>query len=129
MELYWKAAAAVLLAVVMMLMLRRHEIGVLLGIVVCVMALMAAVEYLQPVRELLDSLKTLGELDGELITVLLKAVGISLVTEISCMVCADSGNASLGKALQFLGTAVVLWMSIPLFTALLDLIRSVLEGL
>ena len=129
MGLYWKAAAGVLLAVVLILMLRRQEMGTLLSIAVCAMAACVAVEYLEPVMELLTSLEDLGELDGEMITILLKAVGIGLVTEIACMVCADSGNSAMGKALQLLGTAVILWLSLPLFTALLDLIREILDKL
>lgn len=129
MGLYWKTAAAVVVAVVMILMLRRQEMGLLLGIGVCAMTAIAAMEYLGPVRDLLASLETLGRLDSSMIAVLLKSAGISLTTEIACMVCIDSGNASLGKVLQLLGTAVILWMSIPLFTALLELIRAILEGL
>lgn len=126
---YWKAAAAVMLAMVLILMLRRQEIGILLGVLVCAMVALAAVEYLQPVKELLDTLEEMGGLDGDMIAILMKTVGIGLLTEIAAMVCNDSGNGSLGKALQLLGTAVILWMSIPLFTALLDLIREILEGL
>lgn len=129
MELYWKTAAGVLLAVVLMLMLRRQEMGTLLSVAVCAMAACAAMAYLEPVMELLGSLEALGELDGQMIGILLKAVGIGLVTEIACMVCADSGNSAMGKALQLLGTAVILWLSLPLFTALLDLIREMLEKL
>ena len=129
MGLYWKAAGAVMLAVVMMLMLRRQEIALVLGLAVCAMAAIAAMDYLQPVKELLDSLCVLGDLDGTLMAVLLKAVGIGLVTEIAGLVCADSGNASLGKILQLLGTAVVLWLSIPLFQALLELIQEILKEL
>lgn len=129
MGLYWKACAAALLAVVMMLMLRRQELGLVLGIAVCAMVALCALHYLEPVIELLESMKDFGELDGELLTVLLKAVGIGLVTEVAGMVCADSGNASLGKSLQLLGTGVILWLSIPLFTALMELIRQILEGL
>ncbi|MBQ8238422.1 MAG: hypothetical protein IJZ39_09785 [Oscillospiraceae bacterium] len=129
MGLYWKAAAAVLLAVVMMLMLRRQEIGVLLGIAVCAMVAVAAMDYLDPVAKLLHSLEALGNLDTEMVTILLKTVGIGLVTEIASMICTDSGSASLGKAVQLLGTSVILWLSVPLFTALLDLIREILEGL
>ena len=129
MGLYWKTAAAVLLAVVLILTLRRQEMGLLLGMAVCAMAALAAVEYLQPVTELLRSLEALGGLDGDLVAILLKAVGIGLLTEIGGMVCADSGNSSLGKALQLLGTAVILWMSIPLFTALLEMIQEIMGGL
>lgn len=129
MGLYWKAVGAVMLAVVMMLMLRRQELGILLGIAVCAMAAMAALDYLQPVKELLDSLRSLGDLDGGLISVLLKAVGIGFLTEVAALVCADSGNGSLGRVLQFLGTAVILWMSIPLFSSLLELIQEILNRL
>lgn len=129
MGLYWKAAAAALLAVVMTLMLRRQEWGILLGMAACVLVVLAAAEYLQPVTELLASLKTMGELDGELMTVLLKTAGIGLTTEIASLICTDSGNASLGKGLQLLGTVVILWLSIPLFHGLLELIQEILEGL
>ena len=129
MELYWKAAAGVLLAVVMMLALRRQEIAILLGIAVCVMVALASIAYLEPVWELIKSIRDFGDLDAQILTVLLKIVGIGLLTEIAGMVCMDSGNGSLAKALQLLGTAVILWLSVPLITALLDLIREILEGI
>lgn len=129
MELYWKTAAGILLAVVLMLALGKQEIRLVLGIAVCTMAAMAAMVYLEPVLELLRSLEESAGLDGDMILILMKAVGIGLVTEIAGLVCADSGNASLGKVLQLLGTAVILWMSIPLFTALMELIRDILEGI
>lgn len=129
MELYWKAAAGVLLAVVLMLALGRREMGLLLGMAACVMAVLAAGAYLEPVARLIRQVQKLGELDDGLLTVLLKAVGIGLVTEIAGMICADGGSGSMGKAVQLLGTAATLWLSIPLFTALLELIQRIMGGL
>lgn len=129
MGLYWKAAAAVLLAVVMILALGRKDLGLLLGLAVCVMVCLAALEYLEPVTEFLQTLEDLGGLDGNMIRILLKAVGIGLLTEIAGLVCTDSGNGSLAKALQLLGTAVILWMALPLFTSLLELIQEILGNL
>lgn len=129
MGLYWKAAAAVLLAVVMILALGRRDLGLVLGLTVCAMVALAALEYLEPVTALLDTLEELGGLDGNMVSILLKAVGIGLLTEIAGMVCTDSGNGSLAKALQLLGTAVTLWISLPLFTALLELIQEILGNL
>lgn len=126
MDLYWKAAAAVLLAVVMILTLRRQEMGLLLTMAVCAMVLTVAMTYLKPVLELLDTLKDVGNLDGDLIAILMKGVGIGLVTEVAVLVCNDSGSGSMGKALQLLGTVVILWLSVPLFTALLELIQEIL---
>ena len=129
MALYLKCAAVVLMGVVLILALGRKDQGLLLSLAICVMIAMAAAEYLEPVLELMGTLERLGGLDGGMTAILFKCVGIGLVTEIAGMVCADSGNASMAKALQLLGTAVVLWLSVPLFNGLLELIQEILEGL
>ena len=128
MALYWKAVAAVLLALVLIWSLRRQEMGILLGMAVCVMVMGVAMAYLEPILELVDTLQTMGGLDKELTGILLKAVGIGLVTEIAGLICADSGNGSLGRVLQLLGTVVILWLSLPLFHALLELIQEMVSG-
>ena len=129
MALYFKCAAAALMGVVLILALGRKDLGLVLSLLVCIMISIAAAEYLDPVVELLQTLENLGGLDSGMITILFKSVGLGLVTEIAGMVCNDSGNASMAKALQLLGTAAVLWLSIPLFHGLLSLIQEILEGL
>lgn len=131
MELFFQACAAALLAVILILTLgsRGKEIGTLLGIGVCTMAAVIGLRYLEPVVELLGKLEEIGGLDPALTGVLLKAAGIGLISEIAALVCADAGNSSLGKAVQLLGTAVILWLSIPLFTMLLELLQKILGEL
>ena len=129
MALYLKCAGAALVGVVLVLTLGRKEMGMVLSAAVCAMIALAAAEYLEPVLDLLGRLEELGRLDGAMIAVLLKCVGIGLITEIAGMVCTDSGNGSLAKALQLLGTAAALWLAVPLFDGLLTLIQEILEGL
>ncbi len=128
MEGYIQGAAAVLIGVILTLTLGKQgkDMAVLLSIGVCMMVLLLAGTYLSPVLEFLRELEQIGKLNGEMIGCLFKVVGIGMVTEISAMVCADSGNGSLGKALQLLGAAVILWLSIPVFRALLSLIQGIL---
>ena len=128
MALYLKCAGAALVGVVLVLALGRRDLGLVLSAALCAMIALAALEYLDPVLELVGTLEEMGRLDGSFITILLKCVGIGLVTEIAGVVCADSGNGSLAKALELLGTAVVLWLSVPLFNGLLELIQEILEG-
>ena len=129
MELFLKCAGGALVGVVLILALGRKDLGLLLGMAVCAMIAIAAVRYLEPVMDLLDRLQNLGGIDGDLVAIVLKAVGISLVTEIAGLICTDSGNASLAKVLQILGVSVILWISLPIFEALLTLIQEILEGL
>lgn len=128
MGMFLQAAAAVLIAVVLGLSLNKQgkEIGVLLTVAVCCMVVVIALNYLEPVVDFLRQLEALCQAGDGWLSVLLKAVGIGLIAEVSALVCGDAGNGSLGKALQLLGSAVILWMSIPIFTALMDLIQKIL---
>lgn len=128
MEGFWKAAAAILLTVILALAVgkREKDISVLLSMAACCLAGAAAISYLEPVLELMGELGELGAVSGGTLEILMKAVGIALVSEIAGMLCADAGNGSLGKMLQMLGSAAILYLSIPLFRALLTLIQEIL---
>lgn len=131
MTAFLQACGVVLVAVLLILTLGSHgrEMGSLLGLGVCCMAVLVAVNYLRPVVDFLGTLEALGGLDHDLVELLLKAVGVGMLAEISALVCSDAGNASMGKAVQILGTAVILWLSLPLFTALMELLQKILGEL
>lgn len=127
MELFYQIVGGILIAVVLGLALRRQgqDITLLLGIAVCCMVLGALATYLEPVLDFLEQLQTISGMDSQLLQVILKSVGIALVSEIAMMVCADSGNAALGKALQLMSTGVILWLSLPLMKSLLQLVQRI----
>ena len=93
------------------------------------MAAMIFLHCLEPVLPFVKTLQQLGDLNGDMLQILLKTVGVGLISEISAVVCKDSGNESLGKALQLLGVAVILWLSIPVFQMLMDLMQKILGGI
>ncbi len=128
MELFWQGAALVLLGVVLSLALGKHggEAGILLTVAVCCTVAVLALNYLKPVVEFIRQLEQIGRLDDEMLQILLKAAGIGIITEIAAMICADAGKGAMGKALQMLGTAAILWLSLPLLTQLLELLQQIL---
>ena len=129
MAMFWKAAAAALIAVILSLALGKQEkdISTILSMSVCCMVMVSALVYLEPVLEFLRELQEIGDLQGDFLGILLKALGIGLVTELAATVCADAGNESLGKTLHTLGAAVILYISLPVFRSMLDLLRKILE--
>ena len=126
-----KASATVLIATILGLCLQRQgkEYGLLLALAVSVMIACLAMSYIQPVISFLERLQLEGNLDGEMVKILLKAVGIGLITEITEAICKDSGNASLGKTIQLLGSCLLLWLSLPLLERVVELIGNILEGI
>lgn len=131
MEVFLKAAASAILIVILGLSLsdKAKDMTVLLSLAGCVMIALAAMGVLRPVLAFFTSLRALGDLDGNLVEILLKAVGIGLISQLAGLICADAGNGALGKALQLLAGAIVLWLSIPLFENLLNLIQKILGAI
>ena len=126
MELYFKGAAGILLAAVLGLALQKQEkdLSAVLTAAVIAMAAVLMLRLLEPVTELLRQLEQVGNLRSDALELLLKAVGIGLTAEVAGLVCADAGNAALAKMLRLLGTAAILCLSVPMFTALLECITE-----
>lgn len=129
MEQFFRAVALVLLAVVFVLILKNSSkgIGELLSLLVCCMVMIAAVSYLEPVIAFVETVQDLSGLDGDMLKILLKVVGISVTAEIASLLCDDAGNSAMGKTLQILATAVILCLSLPMLTSLLRLIEGILK--
>ncbi len=127
MEQYWKILGGMLVALVLGLVLRPKgkEIAFLLTLVMCCGALVVAMGYLEPVVDFLRQLQTVGKLDNSMIRIMLKAVGVGLTAEIAALICADSGNAALGKAVQILASTVILWLALPLMQGFLSMIQKI----
>lgn len=131
MSLFWKGVGLILLTLILGLVLGRQQgdFALLLTTAACTMAAAAAISYLEPVVDFLRQLEQLGQLRGDMLGILLKAVGIGLVTQVAGMVCTDAGNGSLAKQLELLGSAAILYLTMPIFSALMTLIQEILGEL
>lgn len=128
MNVFLKVIAGVLIALILGIVLEKpgKDLALLLVLVACTMVLIAAINYLQPVMEFVQRLQSIGKLDPEILEILTKVVGIGLIAEITALICTDAGNGALGKTLQILAAAVILWLSIPILNQLLSLIETIL---
>ena len=131
MELFFQVIGAVFLSLILTLMLKQGNPGVagLLSLLTCVLILILAVGQLRPLADFFHVLERIINLDSSLLKTLFKAVGISIIAQIAELICADSGNSAMGKALQLMASAVIICLSIPMITAFLELIEEILKGL
>lgn len=130
MQALWQTAAVVLLTVILAQMLRAggKVPPALLTMCVSAMVLIAAMQFLQPLAQFLAELEAMGKLGGDMLKILMKAVGITLITRVVELICSDSGHSALGSAIQIFSTFMILYLSIPLFRAFLDIVRKILEA-
>lgn len=124
--LRWTAGALIGLILSLVISKQSKDMSLLLTLAVCILVCLGALEFLEPATELLRELRRLGGLDSEAVSILMKAALIGLLSELMGLICADVGEGALGKALQILSNAAVLWLSIPLLRQLITMVGEVL---
>ena len=129
MALFWKAAAIVILTVILSAALSKteKEIAVVLtASASCIIAVLA----IQTLTDVIHFLQSLGHASNctiPFLDTLLKIVGVALISELTGLISADAGSSSLGKAMNLLGNAVILSISLPVFETFLEIIQEMLN--
>ncbi len=131
MERFYAGIAGVLLTVILILAIRKQsgEIAILLGLAGCSMVLVVTLGFLSPILAFLQKVQQVASLDGQMLQILMKITAVAFTAEIAGTVCTDADNAALGKGLQMLATVVILYLSLPMLEALLELVERILVAI
>lgn len=128
MSTFLKAAAVILTALILWVCLNKNnkDMSLLLSLAACGIVLIASLVIMEPVIDFTNRLQQTGKLDGDLLQVILKAVGIGFLGEICSELCKDAGNTAMGKTLQITAAVTILWLSLPVFEKLLTLLETIM---
>lgn len=130
MEVFFRAAALAVVCTVLTVTVRKEtkELGLLLSLAGCVLLVGLTWKFLTPILEFLRRLTRLSNLSGDMVGILLKITGVSLLGEAACSVCEDAGESTLGRITKVCAGTTVLYLSLPLFQGVLDLVEGLLGG-
>lgn len=130
MDVYFKLLSVVILASILALTLAKQgtDFSLMLTLLVCSVVLTSSVQFLRPIFSFFTSLSDLLGDSADIMKLLMKIVGVGVVSQITEMVCNDAGNTSLGKVLHILTISVILWLSLPILEELVSLMKSILEA-
>lgn len=128
METFWKVTAIIILTVILGITIGKTEkdIAVVLTIVACCIVMIVVLQYLSEVITFLWSLGNDAEGQDSIMEILLKISGVALMTELTGLISADAGNSSLAKAMEILGNAAILFLSLPLFKTFFTMIQEIM---
>ncbi len=102
------------------------EMALLLSLAVCGVAAMVLMEPLEELRDFWEDAAAWGELPVELFTPLIKTVGIALLSRTGSDLCRDAGEGAIASVLETAGAVAAIAVSLPLFRAAWELLRSLL---
>ena len=128
MEAFWKAVAVIILTVILGVTIGKAEkdISVVLSVAACCIILIVALQYLEDVIAFIWRLTSTASAHSPLTDTMLKITGVALITELTVLISSDAGNSSLGKAVEILGNAAILFLAIPLFETFLTMIQEMM---
>ncbi len=122
-------SAAAITAAVLALTLRpkNGEIALLLTAAASVIVLTAMLGQVASVINTVNSIVSASGISTGYVAILLKVIGICLLTEFTAGTCRDAGSSALAANVTLAGKILVTVTALPLYTDILNTVLSILQ--
>ena len=77
---------------------------------------------------MIESIANNASINSSSISILLKITGIAILTEYAVSICKDSGESAIGNKIELGSKVVIISMSIPIISSLLEVIMKILPS-
>ena len=117
-----------LIALIIIVIIKQYKpefaIYVSLGAGILIFALIAT--KMSGIIDILKSLASKTAINSDFLVLLIKITGIAILTEFAVSVCKDSGESAIASKIDLGGKVIIMSMSIPIMSSLLETIIKIL---
>ena len=122
------AAVAVIAALCAMVLQKQvQELALVLALAAGVLILAFSMDALRGLRAMLDTLAGTAGISPQILSPVVKTVGIAVVTRITAELCRDAKEGGIAAFVETAGAAMALFVALPLLEAVLTTITGLLE--
>lgn len=114
------------LIVIIILKQYRPEFAVYTSIIAGIAILLLSLSEISSVIALLKDIASRANINSEFLGIILKITGVAILTEFAVSICQDSGESAIANKIDIGGKVMIITMSIPIISALLETILKVL---
>ena len=117
-----------LIALIIIVLLRQYkpEFAIYVTIITGVLILLLSISNISGVINLLKDISNRANINSEFLGIILKITGIAILTEFAVSICQDSGEKSIANKIDIGGKAIIITISLPIISSLLETILKVL---
>ena len=117
-----------LTALIIIVILKQYkpEFAMYASIIAGAIIIFMVMDKITAIISLLTNLSNKSGINAEYLKILLKITGIAILTEFAVSVCKDSGESAIASKMDFGGKVIVISMSIPIISALLEIILKII---
>ena len=106
---------------------KNGEIAIMLGISCSVIILLSVLSKASGIISTVNNIISVSGISTSYVVILLKVIGICLVTEFAVNTCKDAGSRSLASNISLAGKIMVTVTSLPLYADILNVVLSLLK--
>ncbi|MEE1317908.1 MAG: SpoIIIAC/SpoIIIAD family protein [Ruminococcus sp.] len=118
------------IAVIIMVMLKpkNGEIAIMLGISASVIILLAVLSQVTQIMDTINNIIAVSGISTSYIVILLKVIGICLITEFAVNTCKDAGSQSLAGNVSLAGKILITITALPLYSDILNTVIGLINN-
>ena len=118
--------AFIALIIIIMLKQYKPEYAIFISILTGVLILFLVMDRLTGIVNLIESIQDKFSINTQFIALLIKITGIAFLSEFAVSVCKDSGEAAIASKIEIGSKIIIISMSIPIISSLLEIILKIL---
>lgn len=106
----------------------KEEYGIIISIVGCFVIFSTGIPKLQIIIDAINKIQSYISVNESFIIILIKIIGISLISEIAVNICRDSKYNAVASQIELFAKLTILATGMPILLALLDTINNFLTS-
>lgn len=117
-----------LIALIIIVIIKQYrpEFVIYVSLIAGALILLMIMDKIGVIIELLTTLSNKTAINNEFLVLLIKITGIAFLTEFAVSICKDSGEAAIASKVDLGGKIIIISMSIPIISSLLETILKVM---
>jgi len=117
-----------LISLIIIIILKQYkpEFAVYVSIIAGILIIALTIGKISGIIDILKNLANKTTINNQFLVLLIKITGIAILTEYTVSICKDSGESAIASKVDFGGKIVIMSMSIPIISSLLETIIKVL---
>lgn len=104
----------------------RKDFAIYVVIIGGILILVSSLDILSGIINFINTLSNKTNLNGEFIKLLIKITSISILIDFAVNICKDSGESAIASKLDLGGKVIVISMSIPVISSMLNVLLELL---
>ena len=117
-----------LISLIIIIIIRQYkpEFTIYVSLIAGALILLLIMDKLGGIIDLLTTLSNKTAINNEFLILLIKITGIAFLTEFAVSICKDTGESSIANKIDMGGKVIIVSMSIPIISSLLETIVEIL---